>query len=174
MDAKVKGSYIFSILRDTRLSASLKILFSGCLSLVDLTMDRFMIQSTRKRSTSKILSNNMNVIAPMLKHSVRSSSTDNSAFMKMEEQNYLCMKYDEDDTFYTVPKFSYQVIFNNYLNNLFSKKPSFYKLMYTLKQEESLFCNDYKRRRKTDEIDILIEKYKTKESKLIDNRKTWK
>ncbi|KAL6624140.1 hypothetical protein U3516DRAFT_743806 [Neocallimastix sp. 'constans'] len=38
-----------------------------------------------------------------------------------------------------------------------------------LKQEESVSNNDYKRKRKTDEINILIEKYKTMESKLIDN-----
>ncbi len=71
--------------------------------------------------------------------------------------------------------------FNNYLNNLFSKKPSFYKLISTLQKEESLSSNDYKRRdggswdkkkikkNKTDEIDSIVGKYKEKEYKLINN-----
>ncbi|KAG4092358.1 hypothetical protein H8356DRAFT_1356271 [Neocallimastix lanati (nom. inval.)] len=39
-------------------------------------------RSTRRSSTSKILSNNMHVRVPILKHSVRSSSRDNSTFIK--------------------------------------------------------------------------------------------
>lgn len=39
-------------------------------------------RSTRKSSTSKILSSNMHGRAPMLKQSVRSSSWDNSTFIK--------------------------------------------------------------------------------------------
>ncbi|KAG4095787.1 hypothetical protein H8356DRAFT_1398299 [Neocallimastix lanati (nom. inval.)] len=48
--------------------------------------------------------------------------------------------------------------FNNYLNNLFPKKPTFYKLIIALKKEETL---------STDEIKALIECYKNKEEKLI-------
>ncbi|KAG4099890.1 hypothetical protein H8356DRAFT_1665204, partial [Neocallimastix lanati (nom. inval.)] len=37
--------------------------------------------------------------------------------------------------------------FNNYLNNLFPKKPTFYKLIIiALKKEEALSYNDYERR----------------------------
>ncbi len=69
--------------------------------------------------------------------------------------------------------------FNNYLNNLFPKKPSFYKLIFTLKNEESLSYNDYERKiggiwkkksrilGKTNEINELIEYYKKMESLLI-------
>ncbi|ORX76115.1 hypothetical protein BCR32DRAFT_284513 [Anaeromyces robustus] len=71
--------------------------------------------------------------------------------------------------------------FNNYLNNLFSKKPSFFKLIYILKKEESLSYNDYERRingiwrkkqkiiRKTDEIKNIIENYKYMEKDYIYN-----
>ena len=73
--------------------------------------------------------------------------------------------------------------FNNYLNNLFSKKPTFFKLIYTLKKEESLNYSDYSRRiggiwkkrkkvlGRTDEIDILIGYYKDLEAELIENGK---
>ncbi|ORX64802.1 hypothetical protein BCR32DRAFT_286851 [Anaeromyces robustus] len=71
--------------------------------------------------------------------------------------------------------------FNNYLNNLFPKKPSFFKLIYILKKEESLSYNDYERRingiwrkkqkiiRKTDEIKNIIENYKYMEKDYIYN-----
>ncbi|KAG4089174.1 hypothetical protein H8356DRAFT_1345059 [Neocallimastix lanati (nom. inval.)] len=59
--------------------------------------------------------------------------------------------------------------FNGYLNNFISKKPSFYKLVYALKQEKYLSYNDFKRKSKIDEIYILIEIYKIMETKLIDN-----
>ena len=36
--------------------------------------------------------------------------------------------------------------FNNYLNNLFAKKPTFFKLVFTLKKEEVMSCDDYARR----------------------------
>ena len=35
---------------------------------------------------------------------------------------------------------------NNYLNNLFPKKPSLYKLIFILRREESLSYNDYERK----------------------------
>ena len=72
--------------------------------------------------------------------------------------------------------------FNNYLNNLFEKKPSFCKLLYTFQNEESLSYNDFKMRtsgywrekiRKsggTEKIRNKIEKYKDMESELINNR----
>ena len=69
--------------------------------------------------------------------------------------------------------------FNNYLNNLFQKIPTFYKLITALKKEEVLSYNDYDRRirgfllrkiktiNRTDEIKVLIERYINKEEKLI-------
>ncbi|KAG4090779.1 hypothetical protein H8356DRAFT_1430878 [Neocallimastix lanati (nom. inval.)] len=38
--------------------------------------------------------------------------------------------------------------YNSYLNNIFSNKPLFYKLIYILKEEENLSYNDYQRRTK--------------------------
>ena len=72
--------------------------------------------------------------------------------------------------------------FNNSLNKLFPIKPSFYELIYKLKELENLSYFDYqmkirgirriekRKKTKTDEIRILIEKYKNKESKLIDTK----
>jgi len=66
--------------------------------------------------------------------------------------------------------------YNNYLNNLFEKKISFFKLIHTLKKEESLSYEDYKLRSKgnrekkskkkgrTDQINALIKLNKNKES----------
>ncbi|ORX72547.1 hypothetical protein BCR32DRAFT_250044 [Anaeromyces robustus] len=72
--------------------------------------------------------------------------------------------------------------YNSYLNNMFPKKPLFYKLIYILKEEENLSYNDYERRTKgiwkkkkqkifskTDEIKNLIENYKNKEINLFNN-----
>ena len=68
--------------------------------------------------------------------------------------------------------------YNNYLNNLFPKKPSFYKLIIILKKEESLSYNDFKNTKnginrkkpklecKTDLIKDLIESYKNDEKEL--------
>jgi len=69
--------------------------------------------------------------------------------------------------------------FNNYLNNLFPKKPTFYKLIIILRKEESLSYTDYEKRNngilekkrkiinRTDEIKDLIENHKDKEEELI-------
>ena len=69
--------------------------------------------------------------------------------------------------------------FNNHLNNYFEKKPSFNKLLYTLRKEESLSYNDYERKigriwekkiikfRKTNKINNIIRDYKNEESQLI-------
>ena len=71
--------------------------------------------------------------------------------------------------------------FNNYLNNLFAKKPTFFKLLFTLKKEEAMSCDVYDRRiggiwqkrkkifGRTDEIDILIDYYK--ESEYLENER---
>ena len=71
--------------------------------------------------------------------------------------------------------------YNNYLNNLFSKKPTFFKLLYILQKEETSIRNDYERRiagiwkkrksiyGRTDEIDILINYYKDLEKELNEN-----
>ncbi|KAG4094152.1 hypothetical protein H8356DRAFT_1311265 [Neocallimastix lanati (nom. inval.)] len=68
---------------------------------------------------------------------------------------------------------------NNSLNKLFPMKPNFYELINKLKEQEHLSYYDYqmkikgiwrmkkKIKTKTDEINILIEKYKNKEAKLI-------
>ncbi|KAG4091675.1 hypothetical protein H8356DRAFT_1313001 [Neocallimastix lanati (nom. inval.)] len=68
---------------------------------------------------------------------------------------------------------------NNSLNKLFPMKPNFYELINKLKEHEHLSYYDYqmkikgiwrmkkKIKTKTDEINILIEKYKNKEAKLI-------
>lgn len=70
--------------------------------------------------------------------------------------------------------------FNNYLNNIFSKKPTFFKLLFTLKKEEGLSNIDYERRTggiwqkrkiiygRTDEIDILIQYFKDTETESIE------
>ncbi len=72
--------------------------------------------------------------------------------------------------------------FNNSLNKLLPIKPSFYELIYKLKELENLSYFDYqmkirgirrikkRKKTKTDEIRILIEKYKNKEAKLIDTK----
>ena len=69
--------------------------------------------------------------------------------------------------------------FNNYLNNLFAKKPTFFKLLFILKKEEAMSRDDYARRiggiwqkrkkifGRTDEIDILIVYYKDLESEYL-------
>ncbi|ORX64275.1 hypothetical protein BCR32DRAFT_251198 [Anaeromyces robustus] len=69
--------------------------------------------------------------------------------------------------------------FNNYLNNLFAKKFFFFKLIYVLQKEESLYYNDFERRiggiwnkkkrilGRTEEIDGLIRHYEKLESELI-------
>ncbi|ORY31106.1 hypothetical protein LY90DRAFT_512539 [Neocallimastix californiae] len=69
---------------------------------------------------------------------------------------------------------------NNSLNKLFPMKINFYELINKLKEQEHLSYYDYqikikgiwrmkkKIKTKTDEINILIEKYKNKEAKLID------
>jgi len=69
---------------------------------------------------------------------------------------------------------------NNYLNNLFPTKPSFYKLIDKLNELEHLSYYDYQRRirgiwkikkraiNKANKISILIERYKNIEAKLID------
>ncbi|KAG4088743.1 hypothetical protein H8356DRAFT_1315154 [Neocallimastix lanati (nom. inval.)] len=68
---------------------------------------------------------------------------------------------------------------NNSLNKLFPMKPNFYELINKLKEQEHLSYYDYqmkikgiwrmkkKIKTKTDEINILIEKFKNKEAKLI-------
>ncbi|KAG4099323.1 hypothetical protein H8356DRAFT_1423725 [Neocallimastix lanati (nom. inval.)] len=68
---------------------------------------------------------------------------------------------------------------NNSLNKLFPMKPNFYELINKLKEQEHLSYYDYqmkikgiwrmkkKIKTKTDEINILIDKYKNKEAKLI-------
>ncbi|KAG4100254.1 hypothetical protein H8356DRAFT_1423077 [Neocallimastix lanati (nom. inval.)] len=57
--------------------------------LVSLQREITNSRRTRRSSTSKILSNNMYVRAPTLKHSVKSCSRDNSAFIKTEVCDYL-------------------------------------------------------------------------------------
>ena len=69
---------------------------------------------------------------------------------------------------------------NNYLNNLFPIKPSFYELINTLNELEHLSYFDYQRKirgiwkkkkkitTKADKISILIEKYKNTEAKCKD------
>ncbi|KAG4101775.1 hypothetical protein H8356DRAFT_1332098 [Neocallimastix lanati (nom. inval.)] len=68
--------------------------------------------------------------------------------------------------------------YNSYLKNLFVKKPSFYKLIYTIQFEESISYYDYQMRIKgiwrkksriserVDEINILVEYYKNMEAEL--------
>ncbi|KAG4083009.1 hypothetical protein H8356DRAFT_1383049 [Neocallimastix lanati (nom. inval.)] len=68
--------------------------------------------------------------------------------------------------------------YNSYLKNLFVKKPSFYKLIYTIQFEESKSYYDYQMRIKgtwrkksriserVDEINILVEYYKNMEAEL--------
>ncbi|KAG4086382.1 hypothetical protein H8356DRAFT_1373174 [Neocallimastix lanati (nom. inval.)] len=68
--------------------------------------------------------------------------------------------------------------YNSYLKNLFVKKPSFYKLIYTIQFEESKSYYDYYMRIKgiwrkksriserVDDINILVEYYKNMEAKL--------
>ncbi|KAG4094043.1 hypothetical protein H8356DRAFT_1428207 [Neocallimastix lanati (nom. inval.)] len=68
--------------------------------------------------------------------------------------------------------------YNSYLKNLFVKKPSFYKLIYTIQFEESKSYYDYHMRIKgiwrkksriserVDDINILVEYYKNMEAKL--------
>ncbi|KAL6594119.1 hypothetical protein LY90DRAFT_514325 [Neocallimastix californiae] len=105
-----------------------------------------------------------------------------------------------DGTFFIAPKFSYQVFItrtyakeldkhitnndseslNNYLNNLFPTKPSFYELIDKLNELEHLSYYDYQRKirgiwkikkraiNKANEISVLIERYKSIEAKLID------
>ena len=62
--------------------------------------------------------------------------------------------------------------FNNYLKDLFPKKPHFYKILLTLQKVDSLFSDDYKLRKNgalkkkirwTDEINVLIKYYKKNE-----------
>ncbi|KAG4085174.1 hypothetical protein H8356DRAFT_1435539 [Neocallimastix lanati (nom. inval.)] len=69
---------------------------------------------------------------------------------------------------------------NNYLNNLFPTKPSFYELIDKLNELEHLSYYDYQRKirgiwkikkraiNKANEISVLIERYKSIEAKLID------
>ena len=71
--------------------------------------------------------------------------------------------------------------YNNYLKSLFPKKPTFYKLLYKLQEEESLLYNDYERRiggiwkkkqkkiGRTNEINALIKYYKNVETLLEKN-----
>ncbi|KAG4108109.1 hypothetical protein H8356DRAFT_1268249 [Neocallimastix lanati (nom. inval.)] len=68
--------------------------------------------------------------------------------------------------------------YNSYLKNLFVKKPSFYKLIYTIQFEESISYYDYQMRIKgiwrkkgriserVDKINILVEYYKNMEAEL--------
>ncbi|ORY38284.1 hypothetical protein LY90DRAFT_510939 [Neocallimastix californiae] len=68
--------------------------------------------------------------------------------------------------------------YNSYLKNLFVKKPSFYKLIYTIQFEESKSYYDYHMRIKgiwrkksriserVDDINILVEYYKNMEAEL--------
>ncbi|ORX97568.1 hypothetical protein LY90DRAFT_520062 [Neocallimastix californiae] len=68
--------------------------------------------------------------------------------------------------------------YNSYLKNLFVKKPSFYKLIYTIQFEESIYYYDYQMRIKgiwrkksriserVDDINILVEYYKNMEAEL--------
>ena len=70
-------------------------------------------------------------------------------------------------------------LLNNYLNNLFPKKPSFFELIDKLNELEHLSYYDYQRKireiwkikkrtiNKTNEISVLIERYKNIEAKLI-------
>ena len=66
--------------------------------------------------------------------------------------------------------------FNNYLNGLFSKKPTYFRLIYTLNNDVSLFPDTYERRMlgvwnkqkrktltKTNKIKNIIESYKKME-----------
>ncbi|KAL6628876.1 hypothetical protein U3516DRAFT_657683 [Neocallimastix sp. 'constans'] len=69
---------------------------------------------------------------------------------------------------------------NNYLNNLFPTKPSFYELIDKLNELEHLSYYDYQRKirgiwkikkraiNKANEISVLIERFKSIEAKLID------
>eukprot|EP00833_Pecoramyces_ruminatium_P009394 jgi/Orpsp1_1/1183426/evm.model.c7180000085126.1 len=68
--------------------------------------------------------------------------------------------------------------YNSYLKNLFVKKPSFYKLIYTIQFEESISYYDYQMRirgiwrkkrrisKRVDEINIIVEYYKNMEAEL--------
>ena len=92
-------------------------------------------------------------------------------FLNYFNNNYL-LKYDRNNwNYYKNIKYetnSTSESYNNYLNSLFPKKPTFYKLLYVLKKEESLLYDDYERRIngqwekkkkidiKTDKIDNLI------------------
>ncbi|KAG4090938.1 hypothetical protein H8356DRAFT_1430848 [Neocallimastix lanati (nom. inval.)] len=71
---------------------------------------------------------------------------------------------------------------NNYLNNLFPTKPSFYELIDKLNELEHLSYYDYQRKirgiwkikkrviNKANEISVLIERFKSIEAKLIDSK----
>ena len=73
-------------------------------------------------------------------------------------------------------------LFNNYLNNLFPTKPSYYELIDKLNELEHISYYDYQRKirgiwkikkrtiNKTNEISVLIERYKNIEAKLIDTK----
>ena len=104
-----------------------------------------------------------------------------SVFLEYFKVNYL-HKYDVNDWNYYnniehITNNSSES-YNNYLNNLFPKKPSFYKLIIILKKEESLSYNDFKNTKnginrkkpklkcKTDLIKDLIESYKNDEKEL--------
>jgi len=74
--------------------------------------------------------------------------------------------------------------FNNYLSGLFSKKPTYFRLIYTLNNDVSLYPDTYERRMlgvwnkqkrktltKTNKIKNIIESYKKMESFLISNER---
>ncbi|KAG4096361.1 hypothetical protein H8356DRAFT_1355186 [Neocallimastix lanati (nom. inval.)] len=104
-----------------------------------------------------------------------------------ESKYYKTKEYNDDifvdDTFFIAPKFSYQIFIkrtyakeldkslNSYLNNLFPTKTSYYELIDKLNELEHLPYYDYQRNIRgiwKIKKDVLIERYKNIETKLID------
>jgi len=105
-----------------------------------------------------------------------------------DESEYYKTKTDEDFMIFKDPNliifqspFQACESYHNYINNYFSNKPYFYRLLYTLKKEVFLSYKNYERRilgmwtekpriwRRTDDIEILIKNFRTIESELIYN-----
>ena len=74
--------------------------------------------------------------------------------------------------------------FNNYLNDLFSKKETYFRLIYTLNNDVSLYSDTYERKKfgiwnkqkrktltRTNKIKKIIENYKKMELFLIGNER---